>query len=368
MRNKIIKIGIKTNKKNLINLLYNNSLKSIKLNQQIQQNKLIFEEISSSLQNKNNYNNYNAILADPNLIFQELDHNYLNIDWLQSTFAGVNLFLESKRNNYILTRIGEGFGPQMIEFVFGWILALQLNIPLSIEQKSKCEWNSEPFRFRGTIEGKTLGILGTGQIGSEIAQASKIFSLNTIGYCTNPSQYLSNSIKPFDKYTNSLQEIISKSDYLVNCLPSTPNTRYLLNSSLITSIRQSQSNSKSLVFLNIGRGDIISSHDILSLIHTGVFSHAVLDVFESEPLPSTHPFYSNEKIYTTPHISAISTPEIICQNMIKNLEVYVDVLDNYYQQNSNLQNNIQNEETTRKEIHEILKNKLFYVVDHKKGY
>lgn len=310
------------------------------------QNQLIFEE----LQDISCENNYEIIVADPGLISSRLDHSFHNLKWLQSTFAGVNRIMEdSTRDDYILTRIGEGFGPQMVEYVLGWILTFQLKIPLSMKQKEMSTWDQTPYLTRGTLENQTIGILGTGNIGAAVARGCRNLGMKPIGFCRDPKPYIESNSSTFDLYTNSLETLISQSAYIVNTLPSTPNTKYLLNSQLFSSSRNPQLPPP--IFINIGRGDVISSSEIINSVSSGSLTAAVLDVFETEPLPSDHPLYTTNGIYITPHISALSTANIVSTNFLKNLEIY-------------LQFRGRGLDTP----HSALQDSLHYVVHRTKGY
>jgi phosphoglycerate dehydrogenase-like enzyme len=398
-------IGIKSTIPRLGQVIRSDCAKIPLIHELILQNNLIIKEFNEEDPQDTNCE---ILIADPGLVSTRIDNSFHNLQWMQCTFAGVNRLLnDSKRDNYILTRIGEGFGPQMVEYILGWILALQLRIPTAIEQKTQVEWNPSPYLTRGTLVNQTVGILGTGQIGSSIAQACRSFGLKTIGYCTNPSRYSgrhSVDSHPFDLYTDSLETIIGSSNYLVNTLPSTVHTKYLLTFPLISSILQSPSLSlspsdpsspsplplppplppRSLIFMNIGRGDIIASSDLIQLLEHGHISAAVLDVFEEEPLPASHPFYQWQgggagagavgdrggALYLTPHISALSTSEIVSQNFLKNLKIFLEVHSSLSSQLpypvSDPSSHIAGESDNL--FLQTLTQRLVHVVDRQKGY
>lgn len=342
----MIRVGIKSSISHLSQRLRVDCQSYSPINDLLVRNQLIFEDLDAG----SCENDYKIIIADPGLISSKLDRSFPNLIWLQSTFAGVNRVMEdSSRDNYVLTRIGDGFGPQMIEYVLGWILALQLRIPSSIQQKDKCVWDQSSYVTRGTLENKTVGILGTGQIGSALAIGCRKFGMKPIGFCRDPMRYITNNSDVFDLYTNSLDTLVSQSAFIVNTLPSTPETKYLLNSTIFSSNIHNQSTPP--IFINIGRGDVISSSDIIHSLNSGYLSAAVLDVFETEPLPSNHPLYSTPGVYITPHISALSTSQIVSDNFLKNLVLYLQLSDG-------------NSDPPLLE----LKNSLNYVVDRSKGY
>lgn len=148
-----------------------------------------------------------------------------------------------------------------------------------------------------SLSGRVLGVMGVGDIGKNIAKTGKYFGMSTIGLCRTSREVSVKDIqsrggagneKPsvFDNLTISVDDILRNSDIIVNCLPSTPQTKYLLNKRNLTVNLYNRPRSPPL-FINIGRGDVISESDVLFALQTKLFGHAVLDVFEKEPLPQS---------------------------------------------------------------------------------
>ncbi|OWZ28974.1 oxidoreductase [Cryptococcus neoformans AD2-60a] len=172
-----------------------------------------------------------------------------------------------------------------------------------------------------SLYGKTAGLLGYGHIARETARLLKAFNVNVIAANSNgqkrrddgylipgtgdadgsiPSAYYSTSDE------ESFKTFLSKSDILIASLPSTPQTRYLLNQELFSLLPEGA------VFLNVGRGDLVKSEDLLAALASGPLSGIALDVTDPEPLPDNHPLYSHPQVIITPHTSS-------------NIEGYFDV-------------------------------------------
>ncbi len=174
---------------------------------------------------------------------------------------------------------------------------------LQVTKQTRKLWDSQQQkRWDHSIElvelyGKTIGILGAGAIGAEIANYAKVFQMKTIGLNSDGTP-----VPGFDEMItmDKIKKLISQSDFIVSVLPSTPNTKGILNKGLFN---QMQSHA---VFINIGRGETVVEKDLLVALDEGLIAHAVLDVFEKEPLPSDHPFWGMENVTVTPHISGIS--------------------------------------------------------------
>eukprot|EP00121_Abeoforma_whisleri_P017005 Awhi_evm1s15587 len=121
----------------------------------------------------------------------------------------------------------------------------------------------------------------------------------------------------FGEYTNHLDELIRKSDYVVNLLPSTPRTFHLLDEYVEERSNKVSNSSASIlsgdqspvppVFINVGRGSIVSEEGLIRGMDNGIFSAAVLDVFETEPLPSSSKLWNRPDVIITPHVAAITT-------------------------------------------------------------
>ncbi|OCF32126.1 oxidoreductase [Kwoniella heveanensis BCC8398] len=164
-----------------------------------------------------------------------------------------------------------------------------------------------------TLYGKTVGLLGYGHIARETARLFKAFNCNIIaanskgdrrseeGYRIPGTGDIDGSLPEALYSTNdpdSLATFLSKSDILVASLPSTPQTRYMLTQKHLKLLPEGA------VFVNVGRGDLLRSEDILAALDTpsGLWG-AVLDVTDPEPLPSGHPLFTHPNVIVTPHTS-----------------------------------------------------------------
>lgn len=148
------------------------------------------------------------------------------------------------------------------------------------------------------VEGRNVTILGAGSIGTETAKAVKRFDMHTTGVNTKGT-----AASHFDKmYSNSqLKEAVSSADYVVNVLPLTDETENIMDRYVFEAMKEEA------VFINIGRGSTVQEEDLIDALQKGVIHHAVLDVFNQEPLGESHPFWEMENVTVTPHISGISS-------------------------------------------------------------
>lgn len=219
------------------------------------------------------------------------------LKWLNVISAGVDqLPFEAIRGRDILVTNAKGIHAiQMSEYTIAMMLQVARETKTLIQNESKRKWQRKlPIR---ELYGHTVAILGTGAIGTEIARRTQAFGMRTIGFNRSGRK-----ADQFDEiYTiDRLTEQIGTIDYLVSVLPKTEETDGLLNGNVFRNMKPSA------VLINIGRGNVIQETDLLTALQDGAFHHAILDVFHEEPLPEDHPFWVEERITVTPHMSGLS--------------------------------------------------------------
>lgn len=252
------------------------------------------------------------ILGEPSHI-GEIFGQFPALKWVQSTWAGVEPLLNpSLRRDYILTNARGVFGGLMSEFVFGYLLAHERKIFQRAEAQKNREWDKA---LTGTLRGKTIGLLGVGSIGAEVARAAKFFGMTVRGFtlASRASEYV-------DKYyhTDKLMEFAQGLDYLVSILPNTKETQKIVNADLL---KQLPSHA---IFINAGRGSAVDESALIEALENDKLAGAVLDVFEQEPLPKEHPFWVTKNLTMTFHTSAPSFPKDIARVFIENYQLYVE--------------------------------------------
>ncbi|KAG7397555.1 hypothetical protein PHYBOEH_000558 [Phytophthora boehmeriae] len=259
------------------------------------------------------------LLLDPkrNLPF-EMQRLLKKIKWVQGTYAGVDSyhqFPEAPADpGFTVTRAGGIMPTALAQFVFGWVIALErkfFEVHAYQEKRVFGRWDLKYRSFRQV----TIGILGLGEIGQEIGRAFKTSAFQVIGFkrrVTDESRKVLTSSA--DRVSSDVREVLEQSDYVVNVLPSTDSTRYLLTENTLEVCSK-----KKPVFINVGRGDVIAAGTIINALNKGLLSKAVLDVFEEEPLPKESPLWSHPKVVVTPHISGTVFPEDVADVFVKNL-------------------------------------------------
>ncbi len=290
----------------------------------------------------------NILFGDPDLL-QKILPEMAGLEWAQSTWAGVTpLTSHGCRKDYILTGVKGIFGPMMAEYVMGYLLAHERSLLSRYNNQLKRLWDK---RKPGQLKGKTIGIMGVGDIGTTIAKRASQFGMKCFGYARHispnglfesPSYHLTpwpplhkwrgeidegfhGSLYPsghgalFDRIFGSdqLMEFVKGVDYLVSILPDTPATTHLLNASLFKAMKPEA------LFINVGRGNVVDEMALVTALRQKEIAGAVLDVFQEEPLPREHPFWETPGVIITSHTAALSFPEDIAPIFIENYRGFV---------------------------------------------
>ncbi|MCH1627914.1 D-2-hydroxyacid dehydrogenase [Fredinandcohnia quinoae] len=182
----------------------------------------------------------------------------------------------------------------MAEYTISMMLQVIKQNKRFIEQQNQHLWKRTGFQT-GELFGKTIGILGVGAIGGEIARLAKAFNMKVLG--VNRSGKLHEFTDQMYQ-VSEIEEFLPKPDFIVSVLPSTDETKYLLSEKHFNLMKSDA------IFINIGRGDLVKDEVLIEALKSKKISHAILDVFEQEPLPSDHPFWDIEQVTVTPHFSS----------------------------------------------------------------
>ena len=214
------------------------------------------------------------------------------LKWVQSLTVGVDHWLERKdlTPKHVLTAARGTHRVQMPENILGAIFHITKNYMAAALQQRDSKWVR---RVSQPIAGKTLGILGLGAIGQELARKAAALELKVIGTkrTVEPVAHVDKVYAP-----EQIDEVLSQSDYVVLLLPVTDATNNLMNAARLARMKPDA------WLLNFGRGHLINDQDLIAAVKSKVIAGAILDVFRTEPLPSDHPFWTTEGIMVLPHI------------------------------------------------------------------
>ncbi|WP_082234820.1 D-2-hydroxyacid dehydrogenase [Halobacillus massiliensis] len=246
-----------------------------------------------------------------------------NLRWIMVLSAGMDRmpFKKIEERNILVTNVRGIHAKPMAEYAISMLLQVSRNAKKLWEREHNHKWDRRVPMTE--INGKTLVCLGTGAIAQETARLAQSFRMNTIGVSRSGSDqpYFEKVFKVED-----MDDALKSADYCVAVLPSTLETQFMMEKDHFHKMPEHA------VFLNMGRGDLVKTEVVLEAVREEKIAHAVLDVFEQEPLPEDHPFWDEERITVTPHISGISP-----QYLPRAFEVFERNLKAYFS-NESLEN------------------------------
>ncbi|MBI5299137.1 MAG: hydroxyacid dehydrogenase [Deltaproteobacteria bacterium] len=182
------------------------------------------------------------------------------------------------------------------EHVFALLLSLARRIPQANASLQRGEWDRKS--FQGTeLKGKTIGIVGLGRIGQEVAKRAKAFGMRVEAHdqIINPEVADELEIK-----LKSLEEVVSQSDIISIHLPLTPETRHLFNLNLLKKMK------KGAYLINAARGGIVDEEALVEILQSGHLAGAAIDVFEKEPPSPDHPLLKMKQVVAVAHLGAMT--------------------------------------------------------------
>lgn len=181
------------------------------------------------------------------------------------------------------------------ELTLALLLNLARKVPQAHASMAAGKWDRKS--FQGVeLAGKTLGILGLGRIGSEVARRAAAFQMRVLGY--DPFLPDGRARGLGVELVNHLDTVLREADFLTVHMPVTDQTRGLLNAAAFAKMKPG------VRLVNCARGEIIIEADLLAALDSGKVAGAALDVYETEPLPADHPFRRHPALILTPHLGA----------------------------------------------------------------
>lgn len=237
-----------------------------------------------------------AIVANPDPAdLASLPH----LKWVQSLWAGVDRLVKELQDfpHPIVRLVDPELTRTMAEAALAWTYYLFRDMPAYAAQQRARQWAQRPYT-RPTDT--TVALLGLGELGAAAAVRLRDAGFNVMGWSRAPK-----TLPGVDCRFGSegLDRLLAQADILICLLPLTEQTRSLLNTERLARMRRDAQ------IINFARGPIIDNQALLAALDSGGIRHAVLDVFDTEPLPGTSPFWSHPAVTVLPHISAMTDSE-----------------------------------------------------------
>jgi len=241
------------------------------------------------------------------------------LKWIQIMLAGVDRFLTDDiiQSPVVVTNARGIHGTQISELVIEMMLMFAKQAPSCFQMKQEKEWR--PF-IPAILHSKTVGIVGLGSIGKEVARLAKAFRMRVVA-----NRY---SVKRVTRARNvdvlmprsQLPELLAESDFVVLSLPATPETNKLIGEKELRSMKSTA------YLINIARGSVVDEDALIRALDENWIAGAGLDTFAAEPLPRESRLWELPNVIFSPHVAGrLETyDELVTELFCKNLRRYLD--------------------------------------------
>lgn len=252
-----------------------------------------------------------AIVANPNVADSDSLPNLL---WVHSLWAGVEQILPvTHARNVPLVRMQDPkMAANMAQAVLTWVLYLHRDMPAYLRQQQQQRWKQH---YLTDAKDRRIGILGLGNMGMSAAEALKQQGFDVIGWSRRQKHL---DTIPCYSGEQGLEAMLQLTDILLILLPQTPDTQGLMNAKRLALLP------KGAQLINFARGPIVEEQALLDALNNEHLKHAVLDVFDVEPLPETHPYWLHPNVTVLPHITAPTDRHTAAQIVADNIRCYLD--------------------------------------------
>lgn len=235
-----------------------------------------------------------------------------NLKWVHSLWAGVERLVAEYGNAGIpiVRLVDPRMSKTMAESALAWTYYLFRQMPTYAAFQAERRWEQLPYR---PAEDVTVGVLGLGELGLTAAKLLRSAGFDVRGWSRSPKT--AHDIETHHG-ADGLETVLTRSEILVCLLPLTPETRGLLNAERLALLPRDAG------IINFARGPLIVADDLLKALDAGNLYHAVLDVFDVEPLPRESRFWSHPRVSVLPHISAPTPRESAAETVARNIRLY----------------------------------------------
>ncbi|MCP4417731.1 MAG: D-2-hydroxyacid dehydrogenase [Chloroflexi bacterium] len=271
----------------------------------VKRNAHIAHQVESTI--GTNLDDLYAILGEVNVlvgwVFPQKDLAKLapNLKWIHAWGAGIEhlLPLDWLPPGVDLTNNSGVHGAKAREYMIMAILMLSNQIPTLVNSQQKSQWNE---LFNTSIAGKTLSIIGVGQMGASAAQEAKRFGMRVIGVRRSgqPHPDVDEMVSP-----EKLDYALSQADIVLITTPLTAKTKGMIGRRELDLLKPGAG------FINLGRASVVDYEALADKLEKGEISGAILDVFDPEPLPSTSRLWTTPNLIMTPHVASDDAEQYI---------------------------------------------------------
>lgn len=237
-------------------------------------------------------------------------NRFPRLAFVQSTWAGVDALVEGAPSVPIARLVAPALSELMSEFVVAAVLMAHRGFPEYRRRQARGEWAPLPVI---SAHRRRVGVLGFGALGAPAARRLAGEGFDVMAWArTSRSDEV-----PVVSGGEGWHRLLRRSEIVVNLLPLTGETRGILDTQAFDLL------GPAATLVNVARGGHVVETDLLAALGDGRLSDAVLDVFATEPLPGSHPFWSHPRVTVLPHVAAPSDPEDLVAEVAANLRRFL---------------------------------------------
>jgi D-2-hydroxyacid dehydrogenase (NADP+) len=219
--------------------------------------------------------------------------NGVKLRWIQALGTGVDGIADrpALRAGVLVTNLRGLHGPAVSESVLASMLALARDLPRSLANQQRAQWQRFPVQL---LKGKVAGILGVGVIAEELAPKCSALGMRVVGLSS-----AQRTVAGFERICglDQLEQVAGEVDYLVLLTPYTARTHGIVSTRVLAALRPSS------FLINVARGGVVDEPALIAALEQHRIAGAALDVFSEEPLPAEHPLWRLDNVILTPHIA-----------------------------------------------------------------
>ncbi len=242
-----------------------------------------------------------------------------NVRWIQGTSSGIGQFVKhmdypTRMPNTVFTTVSGVHARPLAEFVIMTALMHFKGMARMLDAQARRHWE----RYAGTdLEGRTVGIVGVGRVGQEIARLCRLFGMRVLGTKTTPlDPGIVDEFYPGTRF----REMLPRCEVLVLIVPHTSDTERMIGHHELSLLP------RGAFLINIARGAVVDEPALIEMLKTGHLGGAALDVFAEEPLPAASPLWAMPNVWISPHSASTSDREngLIVDLFCENVRRYLD--------------------------------------------
>ncbi len=235
---------------------------------------------------------------------------FRNLRLISATGAGIDHFIADPgfpRHIPLVRIVDPDFAARMADYVLCWVLFHHREVAAFLAAQREARW---AYRLMRSAHEVAVGVMGLGQMGQVAAARLAAQGYRVLGWARGPRDIA--GVRCFAG-AEAFEAFLRETEILVNLLPLTPETRGILDARCFAAMRRGG------VVISAGRGAHLVERDLLAALQAGQLRAATLDVFEREPLPQGHPFWSHPGVFVTPHVSTTATLRAIVEGFAENV-------------------------------------------------